>query len=112
MMRGRGTCWPRVVLHDLLDDVERALVSSLLVGSSIVMIDANPMYPDLSWQWRLAAQTRATIMGASPGFIMACRKEGLDLRAAHDLAVRIVGSAGAPLPPKATPGSPTSSGRA
>jgi acetoacetyl-CoA synthetase len=77
-----------------------ALVSSLLVGSSIVMIDGNPMYPDLSWQWRLAAETRATIMGASPGFIMACRKEGLDLRAAHDLAVRIVGSAGAPLPPE------------
>lgn len=77
-----------------------ALVSSLLVGSSIVMIDGNPLFPDLQWQWRLAAQTRATIMGASPGFIMACRKEGLDLRAEHDLAVRIVGSAGAPLPPE------------
>ena len=77
-----------------------ALVSSLLVGSSIVLIDGNPMFPDLQWQWRLAAETQATIMGASPGFIMACRKEGLDLRAEHDLAVRIVGSAGAPLPPE------------
>jgi acetoacetyl-CoA synthetase len=77
-----------------------ALVSSLLVGSSIVMIDGNPLYPDLTWQWRLAAETRATIMGASPGFIMACRKEGLQVRASHDLAVRIVGSAGAPLPPE------------
>jgi acetoacetyl-CoA synthetase len=77
-----------------------ALVSSLLVRASIVMIDGNPMHPDLSWQWRLAAETRATIMGASPGFIMACRKEGLNLRAAHQLAVRIVGSAGAPLPPE------------
>jgi acetoacetyl-CoA synthetase len=77
-----------------------ALVSSLLVRSSIVMIDGNPLFPDLQWQWRLAAETQATIMGASPGFIMACRKEGLDLRAEHDLAVRIVGSAGAPLPPE------------
>jgi acetoacetyl-CoA synthetase len=78
-----------------------ALVSSLLTDSSLVMIDGNPMYPDLAWQWRLAADTQATIMGASPGFIMACRKEGLDLRAGHDhLAVRIVGSAGAPLPPE------------
>ena len=77
-----------------------ALVSSLLVGSSLVMIDGNPMYPDLAWQWRLAAETQATIMGASPGFIMACRKEGLDLRAECDLAVRIVGAAGAPLPPE------------
>ena len=77
-----------------------ALVSSLLTDSSLVMIDGNPMYPDLAWQWRLAADTQATIMGASPGFIMACRKEGLDLRAGFDLAVRIVGSAGAPLPPE------------
>ncbi|MCA0145085.1 acetoacetate--CoA ligase [Blastococcus sp. LR1] len=77
-----------------------ALVSSLLVGSSIVMIDGNPMHPDLAWQWRLAAETRATIMGASPGFVMACRKAGVDLRRDHDLAVRVVGSAGAPLPPE------------
>lgn len=77
-----------------------ALVSSLLVRSSIVMIDGNPLFPDLQWQWRLAAETRATVMGASPGFVMACRKAGLDLRAEHDLAVRIIGSAGAPLPPE------------
>jgi acetoacetyl-CoA synthetase len=77
-----------------------ALVSSLLVRSSIVMVDGNPMHPDVGWQWRLAAETRATVMGASPGFVMACRKAGLDLRADHDLAVRVVGSAGAPLPPE------------
>jgi acetoacetyl-CoA synthetase len=77
-----------------------ALVSSLLVRASIVMVDGNPMHPDVAWQWRLAADTRATIMGASPGFVMACRKAGLQLRADHDLAVRIVGSAGAPLPPE------------
>ena len=77
-----------------------ALVSSLLVRASIVMIDGNPQFPDLRWQWRLAAETHATVMGASPGFIMACRKERLEVRAEHDLAVRIVGSAGAPLPPE------------
>jgi acetoacetyl-CoA synthetase len=77
-----------------------ALVSSLLVRSSIVLIDGNPMHPDVDWQWRLAAETRATVMGASPGFVMACRKAGLDLRADHDLVVRIVGSAGSPLPPE------------
>ncbi|TFV51734.1 acetoacetate--CoA ligase [Blastococcus sp. TF02A-35] len=77
-----------------------ALVSSLLVRSSIVMVDGNPVHPDVAWQWRLAAETRATIMGASPGFVMACRKAGLDLGRDHDLAVRVVGSAGAPLPPE------------
>ncbi|MFD7073419.1 acetoacetate--CoA ligase [Nocardioides sp. NPDC059952] len=77
-----------------------ALVSSLLVRSSIVMVDGNPMHPDLTWQWRLAASTGATVMGASPGFVMACRKEGLELKDLGDLRIRVLGSAGAPLPPE------------
>ncbi|MEU0313363.1 acetoacetate--CoA ligase [Nocardioides sp. NPDC006273] len=77
-----------------------ALVSSLLVRSSIVMVDGNPMHPDLTWQWRLAASTGATVMGASPGFVMACRKADVDLTTLGDLRVRVLGSAGAPLPPE------------
>ncbi|SFC68733.1 acetoacetyl-CoA synthetase [Nocardioides terrae] len=76
-----------------------ALVSGLLVGASIVMIDGDPAYPDLAWQWRLAEQTGATLMGASPGFVMACRAAGLDLHGL-DLRIRVVGSAGSPLPPE------------
>jgi acetoacetyl-CoA synthetase len=76
-----------------------ALVSGLLVGSTVVLIDGDPAYPDLGWQWRLAEQTGATLMGASPGFLMACRAAGLDLDGL-DLGVRVVGSAGAPLPPE------------
>ncbi len=76
-----------------------ALVSSLLVRASIVMIDGNPAHPDLGWQWRLAQQTGATIMGASPGFVMACRKAGIDLTET-EFAIRVVGSAGSPLPPE------------
>jgi acetoacetyl-CoA synthetase len=76
-----------------------ALVSGLLVGATIVMIDGDPAYPDLGWQWRLAEQTHATLMGASPGFLMACRTAGLDLTGL-DLKIRVVGSAGAPLPPE------------
>ncbi|MER6940328.1 acetoacetate--CoA ligase [Nocardioides sp. NPDC127514] len=77
-----------------------ALVSSLLVRSSIVMVDGNPMHPDLTWQWRLAASTGATVMGASPGFVMACRKADVDLKDLGNLRVRVLGSAGAPLPPE------------
>jgi acetoacetyl-CoA synthetase len=73
------------------------LVSSLLLGAAVVMVDGNPTHPDVGWQWRLAAETRATIMGASPGFVMACRREGLELPR-RDLALRVVGCAGAPLP--------------
>ncbi len=76
-----------------------ALVSSLLVGTSVVLLDGDPGYPDLGWQWRVAEETAATLMGASPGFVMACRAAGVDLRE-HDLAIRIVGSAGSPMPPE------------
>jgi acetoacetyl-CoA synthetase len=78
-----------------------ALVSALLVGASIVMIDGNPLHPDLRWQWRLAEETGATLMGASPGFLMACRQEGVRPAAEFDLSrVRQIGAAGSPLPPE------------
>ncbi|WP_248959037.1 acetoacetate--CoA ligase [Sphaerisporangium perillae] len=76
-----------------------ALVSGLVVGASIVMIDGNPLYPGLDWQWQLAEETGATLLGASPGFLMACRKEGLTPRKDHDLSrLRQIGAAGSPLP--------------
>jgi acetoacetyl-CoA synthetase len=76
-----------------------ALVSGLLLRASIVMIDGNPLYPDLREQWRLAAETGATGMGASPGFLMACRKEGIEPAREFDLSrLRQVGVAGSPLP--------------
>ncbi|HEX9339380.1 MAG TPA: AMP-binding protein, partial [Pseudonocardiaceae bacterium] len=77
----------------------QALVSALLVGTSIVMLDGDPAHPDMLWQWRLAADTRATMVGVSPGFVMACRKSGVDVREL-DLAVRMVGAAGSPMPPE------------
>jgi acetoacetyl-CoA synthetase len=79
----------------------QALVSGLLVGASIVMIDGNPFHPGLDWQWRLAEETGATLMGASPGFLMACRKDGLTPARDHDLSrLRQLGAAGSPLPPE------------
>jgi acetoacetyl-CoA synthetase len=78
-----------------------ALVSARLVRASIVMIDGNPLFPDIAWQWRLAAETGATLMGASPGYIMACRKEGLRPADDFDLSrLRQIGAAGSPLPPE------------
>jgi acetoacetyl-CoA synthetase len=78
-----------------------ALVSALLLRSSVVMIDGDPAWPDLSYQWRLAAETRPTLMGASPAFLMACRKAGLEPGRDFDLScIRVVATAGSPLPPE------------
>jgi acetoacetyl-CoA synthetase len=76
-----------------------SLVSALLVRASIVMLDGNPLYPDLLEQWRLAAQTGTTLMGASPAYLMACRKAGLRPAQELDLSrLRQIGVAGSPFP--------------
>jgi acetoacetyl-CoA synthetase len=75
-----------------------ALVTSLLHRASIVMIDGNPAYPDLSMQWRLAEETRPTFMGASPALLMGCRKAGVDLTRLDLSSIRQLGAAGSPLP--------------
>ena len=76
-----------------------ALVSVLLMRASIVMLDGDPGWPDLGWQWQVAEETRPTFMGVSPAFLMACRKAGLEPGREYDLSsVRVFGTAGSPLP--------------
>ncbi len=76
-----------------------ALISALLLRASIVMLDGNPAYPDISEQWRLAELTRPTMMGASPAFLMGCRKAGLRPGEQFELSsLRQLGAAGSPLP--------------
>jgi acetoacetyl-CoA synthetase len=103
--------WKALALHTDLGPADRFcwftttgwmmwnyLVSGLAVGSSLVLFDGNPAWPDLSTLWRLATETRATYLGASPPFLMACRAAGLVPGRDHDLsALRGVGSTGAPL---------------
>lgn len=75
-----------------------ALVCALLLRSSIVMLDGDPTWPDVGWQWRLAAETRPTFMGASPAFLTACRKAELEPGREYDLgSIRVFGTAGSPL---------------
>jgi acetoacetyl-CoA synthetase len=77
----------------------QALVAALLVRTSIVMLDGDPAWPDLGWQWRLAEETRPTFMGVSPVFLMACRKASLQPGRDCDLSsIRVFCTAGSPLP--------------
>ena len=82
----------------------QALVAALVVRSSIVMLDGDPAWPDLGWQWRLAEETRPTFLGMSPAFLMACRKAGLqpgrdcDLSSIRDPRRRRLAAPGRGLP--------------
>lgn len=74
------------------------LMAALLHGAASVLIDGNPLFPDVAQQWRWAEETRATLVGLSPVYVMACRKAALEPATAHDLtSLRQVGCAGAPL---------------
>jgi acetoacetyl-CoA synthetase len=76
-----------------------ALVSALLLRSSIVMLDGDPAWPDLLEQWRVAEELRPTVMGVSPAYLMACRKAGVQMGRARDLSsIQTLCTAGSPLP--------------
>ncbi|MGO4200918.1 acetoacetate--CoA ligase [Rhodococcus sp. TAF43] len=74
-------------------------VAGLLVGATIVCYDGSPGYPDTDSLWALAARHRVTVLGTSPGYVLACSKAGVVPRRDHDLsALRAVGITGSTLP--------------
>ncbi|HEX6402610.1 MAG TPA: acetoacetate--CoA ligase [Pseudonocardiaceae bacterium] len=77
------------------------LISGLLAGTTIVLYDGSPGYPDLGALWRMADEEGVTYFGTSAPFIQACRKAGIRPGADCDLtALRAIGSTGAPLSPE------------
>src|SRR5690606_269270 len=60
-------------------------VAGLLTGSTIVTYDGSPTAGSPDALWRLAAEVRATVLGTSPGYVLACIKAGSVPRADHDL---------------------------
>ncbi|MGC7100372.1 acetoacetate--CoA ligase [Amycolatopsis lurida] len=74
------------------------LISGLLVGSTIVLFDGSPGYPDLNALWHLAEQHRVTYFGTSAPYIQSCLKAHISPSRDYDLtALRALGSTGAPL---------------
>ena len=73
-------------------------VSGLLAGATVVCYDGSPSAETL---WRIAAEHRVTVLGVSPGFLLACAKAGAEPGADHDLsALSMIGSSGSALPAK------------
>ena len=75
------------------------LASGLLVGSTVVLFDGDPMHPDPLALWRLAAELRVTLFGVGAPYLHECRKLGLSPNSQLDLStIRSVASTAAPLP--------------
>ncbi|PRY46086.1 acetoacetate--CoA ligase [Umezawaea tangerina] len=77
------------------------VIAGLLVGTTVVLFDGSPGYPDLNALWHLAEQHRVTYFGTSAPYIQSCLKEELRPGERYDLTgLRVVGSTGAPLTPE------------
>jgi acetoacetyl-CoA synthetase len=72
--------------------------SALIAGSTVLLYDGNPGWPDLGTLWRFAERERATYFGLSPAFVQLNVKNTMSPRAHFDLSsLRTVGSTGSPL---------------
>lgn len=77
------------------------LIAALLTGSASTLYDGNPAYPEPDFLWKLAADTKATMFGASPTFVQIMEKAGLEPGKKFDLsALECVMAAGAPSTPE------------
>ncbi|WP_246497936.1 acetoacetate--CoA ligase [Natronoglycomyces albus] len=71
-------------------------VSSLLVGSGMVMFDGAPTVTNM---WELVEESGTTFFGTSAPYLMACRKAEVTPKDIADLSkLHGIGSTGAPLP--------------
>ncbi|MBT5748497.1 MAG: acetoacetate--CoA ligase [Candidatus Marinimicrobia bacterium] len=74
------------------------LVSSLAVGSTVVLFDGSPFHPDGKAMWHLADELEISIFGASAKFIEACKDANIRPIEIADLSkLRAVLSTGSPL---------------
>jgi acetoacetyl-CoA synthetase len=77
------------------------LVGGLLIGTTILLFDGSPSYPDMNALWDFAEKSKMTFFGTSAGFILACMKAGVEPGTTFDLStLRGLGSTGSPLPPE------------
>ncbi len=76
------------------------LVSSLAVGSTLVLYTGNPNYPDMGAMWQMIEDEDITIFGCSASYINALRNQGLEPGEEYDLSsLRQISQTGSPLSP-------------
>ncbi|MFV9506039.1 MAG: acetoacetate--CoA ligase [Oscillochloridaceae bacterium umkhey_bin13] len=77
------------------------LIGGLLVGSTVLLYDGSPAFPDMGVLWQFAEQTGMNFFGTSAGYITALMKSGIAPGQQYDLSRLIgMGSTGSPLVPE------------
>jgi acetoacetyl-CoA synthetase len=74
------------------------LVSSLAVGSTVILFDGNPFYPDEGALFQLAEDTNMSVFGTSAKYLAEIEKAGLNPLKDYDLnTLQSILSTGSPL---------------
>jgi len=74
------------------------LVSSLFVGSTVVLYEGSAAFPDTGVLWKMAQELDISVFGTSAKFLDLCRRSGLRPGTEYDLgALRAILSTGSPL---------------
>jgi acetoacetyl-CoA synthetase len=74
---------------------------SLLAGTTMVLYDGSPGYPDLNVLWKYTEEVAINHFGTSAGFILANLKGGIEPLKNFNLgSLRSIGSTGSTLPPE------------
>jgi len=77
------------------------VVGGLLTGSTIILYDGSPNYPNQDMLWKFAEQTKMTIFGTSASYIVSCMKNNLSPKETYHLShLKSISSTGSPLPPE------------
>ncbi len=74
------------------------LVSSLAVGSKVVLYDGAPLAPSADFLWEMAEKEQVTVFGTSAKYLALLEKSGVEPGSTRDLsALKAVLSTGSPL---------------
>jgi acetoacetyl-CoA synthetase len=77
------------------------LIGGLLIGTTVLLYDGSPAYPDMGTLWKFAQDSSATLFGTSAGYIASCIKAEIEPGKTYDLSkLRTIGSTGSPLSPE------------
>src|SRR5690625_4257966 len=77
------------------------IVSGLLTGSTIILYDGNPAFPNRDQLWKFAEETKMTIFGTSASYIINNMKNNDSPGDLYDLShLKNISSTGSPLPPE------------
>lgn len=74
------------------------LISSLAVGSTVVLFDGNPGYPDLGTMWKLVDDEKITFFGTSATYINLLKSQGFKPKEKFSLdTLKSIGQTGSAL---------------